>query len=934
MRSKTILVLLLLAFSIAIFAKNVNLLFEDDFSHPQRSVKNWGARKSTALVENNILTLNPNLAKSVKLCLAGSEKWKNYTFSCKMKVLESIPGQSGQLGVIIGGAYIFTGSDEKNILWLNFKNLRARKLNSGKGQWHSLKLVYNSNRITIFVDNREISVISPVSGKGPICLRAYKLKGAFAEVKLVANTVDAKKSVTQNILLNNSFETKAASGIPDYWGTCDVGLRDEYWLAHRDELYKRWRLDTDNPFHGRQCMRIDAVPRLYSTMLNLKTGEQYTLSAYLRSNEDNMPVNIIVNNWRGKNWKKQVKLTQEWKRYVFSMPPVEKGKVFFGFVAADKKTKGVFWVDAVQLEKGEQASAYQASNDKESGKVFLKLPEVKASPADGKVTLDGSLNDKPWNGATKVMLPLRNGDTPDNKTECYLMYDSNNLYIGFKCYDSQMNKVKGNILKRDGFVWLDDSVELFINPSARENYYHLGVSVSGAQYDGLKNNPAWNGDWQAKTKKFKDRWECEIRIPFEIMGLSAFDSGDWRINLCRENKKAQEFSAWSPTYESGFHSKEHFGILKAFPKEITKNWDKDTAGTVKNYVPKPYALEVNGKPFLAFGIDWGSTRLPGKNAFAAMREANMNMLELVVRDTSIKNKFYSFADIKKMVDLAETYNIKVVIRVHKQGQPTEENIAVCREIMSGLKDHRNIIAWIVLDEPHVNPDMVKKIVKNARTLAPSKPVFINVTPQGLGMKIGGLPGDIICVDRYPVGFDGSTINDVGITAQKAVKLAESRKIPAWMFLQSMGNWLWVQKSVTPDELTAQAYEALIKGITGIIWFSGLPYPEKTWKRTISLGEEIKRLKPLFLSQDIRRISCSNQKISYVCKELDGSFYIIAVNPYYQSREASFDISSLKIGENCKVMDYLNNKDVNNKQGIINVRFRPLERICYRIETGK
>jgi hypothetical protein len=275
-----------------------------------------------------------------------------------------------------------------------------------------------------------------------------------------------------------------------------------------------------------------------------------------------------------------------------------------------------------------------------------------------------------------------------------------------------------------------------------------------------------------------------------------------------------------------------------------------------------------------------------------MREAGMNTLELVLRERLLLAGRYTAADVHHMLDTAHGFGIQTVIRSHRQGSPSEDHIELVDRIVTALKTNHNILGWIVIDEPHSHPEIVQQAVARAKALDPRRPAWINVTPQGLGMRIAGLPGDAVMVDRYPVEFDGSTIPDVGIAAEEAARIAYEKGVPAWMILQSMSNSLWVWRSVTPEELTAQTYEAVVKGITGILFFTGIPLPQDTWTRMKELGRELRQLEPVLVSRDVVRVPCDNTRVNSVAKQVGDSFYLLAVNPHDTAQTAVFDLDAL------------------------------------------
>lgn len=194
-----------------------------------------------------------------------------------------------------------------------------------------------------------------------------------------------------------------------------------------------------------------------------------------------------------------------------------------------------------------------------------KLPVVEAVRAPQKVVLDGKLDPQEWKGAAKVELNhYTSGKKMDNPTEVFLMYDDQNLYIGYINHENQMDKVVSEMTTEDGAVYLDDCVEVMINPSqsvGERSYIHLAANIAGVKYTANLRNPYKKADWQVKTARQAKSWTAEIVIPFSYLKDENSNSAFWRINLYRERKPVEQYYSWSLT-NGMFHSPYTFGVLK------------------------------------------------------------------------------------------------------------------------------------------------------------------------------------------------------------------------------------------------------------------------------------------------------------------------------------------------------------------------------------
>ena len=139
--------------------------------------------------------------------------------------------------------------------------------------------------------------------------------------------------------------------------------------------------------------------------------------------------------------------------------------------------------------------------------------------------LDGVLDDEAW---SQDPLPLETwvsynpmrGEAAAEKTSVWVAYDDAAIYFAFRCLDTQPDRIRTNISRRDN-AFNDDWVGLSLDSShAGQLAYHLFVNPSGIQMDALQsgNNgedfaPDWV--WQSAGHVGSDGWSAEIRVPIE-----------------------------------------------------------------------------------------------------------------------------------------------------------------------------------------------------------------------------------------------------------------------------------------------------------------------------------------------------------------------------------------------------------------------------------
>ena len=90
-----------------------------------------------------------------------------------------------------------------------------------------------------------------------------------------------------------------------------------------------------------------------------------------------------------------------------------------------------------------------------------------------KPTIDGQLNDPAWQavawGTGFTQYEPADGGTPAAETAFKILYDEENVYLAFRCYDEDPSKIVRRMSRRDGFE--GDWIEINIDSYASGLYY-------------------------------------------------------------------------------------------------------------------------------------------------------------------------------------------------------------------------------------------------------------------------------------------------------------------------------------------------------------------------------------------------------------------------------------------------------------------------------
>jgi hypothetical protein len=169
--------------------------------------------------------------------------------------------------------------------------------------------------------------------------------------------------------------------------------------------------------------------------------------------------------------------------------------------------------------------------------------------------IDGVLDDPAWAAGLKFdgfkTLKPDFGKDASQKTEAYIAYDSENFYFAFRCYDSEPQKIKGAVCKRDT-IFQDDVV--FINLDTfndRQSAFVFVVNPCGIQGDGMLTvngnvEMTFDAVWYSAGKVDDKGWTAEARIPLKSLRFPSRDVLTMRILFIRFFTRTSEQVAFPP----------------------------------------------------------------------------------------------------------------------------------------------------------------------------------------------------------------------------------------------------------------------------------------------------------------------------------------------------------------------------------------------------
>ncbi len=188
--------------------------------------------------------------------------------------------------------------------------------------------------------------------------------------------------------------------------------------------------------------------------------------------------------------------------------------------------------------------------------------QVVAYRTFGSIEIDGDFNEPDWQEASPVgqfsQVEPDAGEPMTLPTEVRILYDEENVYFGFTCFDSDISKLVANDMRRDAReLHENDYVFLILDTyNDKRSGVAFRVNALGAVQDTAVTNSgdSFNRDWDAvvdcQSQIHSDRWTSEISIPFGQLRFKESEQMTWGLNLSRGIRRTNEEGTWAPVPSS------------------------------------------------------------------------------------------------------------------------------------------------------------------------------------------------------------------------------------------------------------------------------------------------------------------------------------------------------------------------------------------------
>ena len=186
-----------------------------------------------------------------------------------------------------------------------------------------------------------------------------------------------------------------------------------------------------------------------------------------------------------------------------------------------------------------------------------ELPRMSAHRTSEEIKVDGVFDESVWQNVEPIrqlyQIQPDQGEPATEQSEVRILYDDKKLYFGFIFFDSEMDKIVANDMRRDspglrsndyGFLLLDT-----YNDRRNAVFFRFtpvgGIEDTAVSNSGGSLNHSWDIVWECRCRINEDHWTAEIAIPFSQLRFERSDVMNWGVNFGREIARKQEIDAWN-----------------------------------------------------------------------------------------------------------------------------------------------------------------------------------------------------------------------------------------------------------------------------------------------------------------------------------------------------------------------------------------------------
>ncbi|MBQ4818725.1 DUF5916 domain-containing protein [Aquimarina sp. MMG016] len=168
-------------------------------------------------------------------------------------------------------------------------------------------------------------------------------------------------------------------------------------------------------------------------------------------------------------------------------------------------------------------------------------------------TIDGIINESSWDlvewtGDFIENQPDEN-TSPSQQTKFKIVYDQKYLYVAYRCYDTEPDKIEKRLSRRDGFAgdWVEINLDSYLDKRTGFSFTITASGVKGDEFisdNGNNWDSSWNPIWYTATNIDEEGWTAEVKIPLSQLKFGKSKEQIWGLQVNRRFFRNEERSVW------------------------------------------------------------------------------------------------------------------------------------------------------------------------------------------------------------------------------------------------------------------------------------------------------------------------------------------------------------------------------------------------------
>ena len=249
--------------------------------------------------------------------------------------------------------------------------------------------------------------------------------------------------------------------------------------------------------------------------------------------------------------------------------------------------------------------------------------------------IDGRMDDAVWQQAEVItdfhQIRPGNQTEPSERTEVYVVYDDDAIYIAARMYDSEPDLIAAPVIRHGQGMGSDDRLVVILDPfNTQRTGYRFETNLNAARHEALYTSVnsfqiEWNTIWDTATSVDGNSWIAELEIPFKSLPFDA-SIDTWGFNFGRGIRRRGEDMAWvsyNRTYNpsisglvtglEGMDQGVGLDLVPSFSTSRNKNFSLNTTNTQTDpSLDAFYRLTPSLNAALTINTDFSATEVDNR----------------------------------------------------------------------------------------------------------------------------------------------------------------------------------------------------------------------------------------------------------------------------------------------------------------------------------